>query len=200
MRNSWDAPTSFRIAQAGWSLLFLTFIGLELLARLFAHGASACLRSPLVLLDCIVVVWAVGATAMTGKLKFAVSLLRILRLPEQFERLGVWRKSNMYRALVDTLEMCFLEFVKVFVLICISTFVLAGTCVEVQLRVCVCVCACVLVCVRVCACVCVCVCVCVRIHIHIRITLTHTHAHERAHTRTCTHTHTHTHTHTICDN
>ena len=68
---------------------------------------------------------------MTGRLKFACSLLRVFRLPALLERLGLWRRSEMYQAIVETLRITMPQLLKILNLLVLLLFISASFCVQV---------------------------------------------------------------------
>lgn len=129
--NNFDASAAFLLAYAAWSAGYLAVICLELLLSLCAYGVRLCTSDAHFLMDVLVVVWSVGATYMTGKLKFAISLMRVFRLPGLLERLGLWRKSDMYTAMMETLKISIPKLVKIAWLLLIVIYVFAALCVQV---------------------------------------------------------------------
>jgi len=113
------------------SAAYLSVILLELLLSLLAFGARLCAGDTLFLMDVVIVCWSVGATWMTGKLKFAISLVRVFRVPGLLERLGLWRKSDMYLAMIETFRISLPRFLKIFWLLFLLVYITAALCVQV---------------------------------------------------------------------
>ena len=102
MCNNYDASVAFSLAFYIWSAVYLSVIALKMLLSLLAYGVTLCGLDRFFLIDAFVVVVAVGATYMTGNLKFAVSFIRVFRVPGALERLGLWHKSEMYLGVCET--------------------------------------------------------------------------------------------------
>jgi hypothetical protein len=101
--NNADPSPAFRLAYYLWSSFYFTTISLQLLLALIGYGLRLCSSDMFLLADVLVVVWAAGATLMTGSLKAAVTCLRIFRVPRLLERLGLYKRSDMYHAVVESL-------------------------------------------------------------------------------------------------
>jgi len=131
MCNNQNASLAFLYSFYMWSATYLGVIVLKSVLTLVGYGFRICRSDTFFLIDLLVIIWAVGATYMTSSLKFAVSFLRICRVPSQLERLNLWIKSEMYLALIETFRLSALDFVKVFYLLGLVVYITAAFCVQI---------------------------------------------------------------------